>query len=142
MYATADMLLTSPQPQAAEQAQETAVEVVLVRAVLDGDRESFFRAILSDHVVVQVLLDVDRARHFESRFRRLFTLTLFGDDVVTEFDALVADIHARTSDEFFDFVLALAAEAAAEKTRRRFFSVHIVTHLACITFTELYDVID
>jgi len=43
MYATADMLLTSPQPQAAEQAQETAVEVVLVRAVLDGDRESFAR---------------------------------------------------------------------------------------------------
>ena len=43
MYATADMLLTSPQPQAAEQAQETAAEVVLVRAVLDGDRESFAR---------------------------------------------------------------------------------------------------
>jgi len=43
MYATADMLLTSPQAQAAEQAQETAVEVVLVRAVLDGDRESFAR---------------------------------------------------------------------------------------------------
>ena len=43
MYATADMLLTSPQPQAAEQAQETAVEVVLVSAVLDGDRESFAR---------------------------------------------------------------------------------------------------
>ena len=43
MYATADMLLTSPQAQAAEQAQETAIEVVLVRAVLDGDRESFAR---------------------------------------------------------------------------------------------------
>ena len=43
MYATADMLLTSPQAQAAEQAQETAVEVVLVRAVLGGDRESFAR---------------------------------------------------------------------------------------------------
>jgi len=43
MYATADMLLTSPQAQAAQQAQETAVEVVLVRAVLDGDRESFAR---------------------------------------------------------------------------------------------------
>jgi RNA polymerase sigma-70 factor (ECF subfamily) len=43
MYATADMLLTSPQAQAAEQAQETAVEVVLVRAVLNGDRECFAR---------------------------------------------------------------------------------------------------
>jgi RNA polymerase sigma-70 factor, ECF subfamily len=43
MYATADMLLTSPQAHAAEQSQESAVEVVLVRAVLEGDREGFAR---------------------------------------------------------------------------------------------------
>jgi RNA polymerase sigma-70 factor, ECF subfamily len=42
MYATADMLLTSPEP-AAEQSQEQAIEVVLVRAVLDGDRDGFAR---------------------------------------------------------------------------------------------------
>src|SRR6185295_11791186 len=41
MYATADMLLTSP--HAAEQSQEPAIEVVLVRAVLAGDREGFSR---------------------------------------------------------------------------------------------------
>ena len=38
MYVTADMLLMSP-----EQPQETAVEIVLVRAVLDGDRDGFAR---------------------------------------------------------------------------------------------------
>jgi len=43
MYATADMLLTSTPAHAAEQSQEPAIEVVLVRAVLDGDRESFSR---------------------------------------------------------------------------------------------------
>ena len=43
MYATADMLLTKPQANAAEQAHETAVEVVLVRAVLAGDRDCFTR---------------------------------------------------------------------------------------------------
>ena len=44
MYATADMLLTStPAHAAAEQSQEPAIEVVLVRAVLEGDRESFAR---------------------------------------------------------------------------------------------------
>ncbi|HKG48052.1 MAG TPA: sigma-70 family RNA polymerase sigma factor [Pyrinomonadaceae bacterium] len=43
MYATADMLLTSAQAPAAEQSQEPAVEVVLVRAVLDGDRDGFAR---------------------------------------------------------------------------------------------------
>lgn len=41
MYATADMLLMSPETHVAEPTQETAVEVVLVRAVLDGDRDSF-----------------------------------------------------------------------------------------------------
>ena len=43
MYATADMLLTSTQAHAAEQQQEPAIEVVLVRAVLEGDREGFSR---------------------------------------------------------------------------------------------------
>jgi RNA polymerase sigma-70 factor (ECF subfamily) len=43
MYATADMLLTSPQADAAEQEKETAIEVVLVRAVLEGDRDGFNR---------------------------------------------------------------------------------------------------
>ena len=43
MYATADMLLTSTQAPAAEQTQEPAIEVVLVRAVLQGDREGFSR---------------------------------------------------------------------------------------------------
>lgn len=42
MYATADMLVTS-QAHAAEPAQETALEVVLVKAVLEGDRDSFTR---------------------------------------------------------------------------------------------------
>ena len=41
MYATADMLLTSTQAHAAEPSQEPAIEVVLVRAVLEGDREGF-----------------------------------------------------------------------------------------------------
>ena len=43
MYATADMLLTSAHAHAAEQSQEPAIEVVLVKAVLEGDREGFAR---------------------------------------------------------------------------------------------------
>ena len=43
MYATADMLLTSTPAHAAEQTQEPAIEVVLVRAVLEGDRDGFAR---------------------------------------------------------------------------------------------------
>src|SRR6187402_370513 len=40
MYATADMLLMTSEAHAVEQ---TPVEVVLVRAVLDGDRDGFAR---------------------------------------------------------------------------------------------------
>jgi RNA polymerase sigma-70 factor, ECF subfamily len=42
MYATADMLLTTPHKTERESAG-TAVEVVLVRAVLEGDRDGFAR---------------------------------------------------------------------------------------------------
>ena len=41
MSATLDMLLMSPQADAAEQTQATPVEAVLVRAVLEGDRDGF-----------------------------------------------------------------------------------------------------
>jgi RNA polymerase sigma-70 factor, ECF subfamily len=43
MYATADMLLMTPEAHAAEQSQETPIEAVLVRAVLSGDRDGFAR---------------------------------------------------------------------------------------------------
>lgn len=43
MYATADMLLMTPEVHTADEPQKTAVEVVLVRAVLDGDRDGFAR---------------------------------------------------------------------------------------------------
>ena len=43
MYATADMLLTSAPAPAAEQSQEPAIQEVLVKAVLEGDREGFAR---------------------------------------------------------------------------------------------------
>src|SRR5215213_5459104 len=41
MSATLDMLLMNPQVDAAEHTQATVVEVVLVRAVLEGDRDGF-----------------------------------------------------------------------------------------------------
>ncbi|HEX3248351.1 MAG TPA: sigma-70 family RNA polymerase sigma factor [Pyrinomonadaceae bacterium] len=43
MYATADRLLMTAEAHAAEQSQEMAVEAVLVRAVLSGDRDGFAR---------------------------------------------------------------------------------------------------
>ena len=43
MSATVDMLLTSPQDRTERESAGSSVELVLVRAVLDGDREGFGR---------------------------------------------------------------------------------------------------
>jgi RNA polymerase sigma-70 factor (ECF subfamily) len=43
LEATADMLLPTPQAKASTDTPETRIEVVLVKAVLDGDRDSFGR---------------------------------------------------------------------------------------------------
>jgi RNA polymerase sigma-70 factor (ECF subfamily) len=43
LEATAEMLLPTPQAKASTETPETRIEVVLVRAVLAGDRESFGR---------------------------------------------------------------------------------------------------
>ena len=43
LEATVDMLLPTPQAKASTDTPETRIEVVLVKAVLDGDRDSFGR---------------------------------------------------------------------------------------------------
>ena len=43
LEATADMLLPTPQAKASTDTPETRIEIVLVKAVLDGDRDSFGR---------------------------------------------------------------------------------------------------
>ena len=43
MSATVDMLLTSPQDRTERESDGASVELVLVRAVLDGDRDGFAR---------------------------------------------------------------------------------------------------
>jgi RNA polymerase sigma-70 factor, ECF subfamily len=43
LEATADMVLSTPQAKASTDTPETRIEVVLVKAVLDGDRDAFGR---------------------------------------------------------------------------------------------------
>ena len=93
--------------------------------VVNRDRESFLRFLLADDVIVEVSFDVDRTRNFQRRFRDLFALALFRNDVIAELDTLVTDVNAGARDQFLNFVLALTAEAAAKKARRRFFFIHI-----------------
>ena len=67
--------------------------------VMNRDRERLFRFVLADDVIVKVSFDVDRARNFESRFRDFFAFALFGDNIVTQLDTLVANVNARACDQ-------------------------------------------
>jgi hypothetical protein len=81
--------------------------------VVDSHREGALGGVLADHVLVQHLADLARLRQvlqLEDRRRGEFLV----DDLVTEIDALVADVDAGAGDQFLDLALRLAAEAAEE----------------------------
>jgi hypothetical protein len=68
---------------------------------------------LPDHVFVQDPVDLLRLRQvLELEGGRSGELLV--DDLVTEVDALVADVDARAGDQLLDLALRLAAEAAEE----------------------------
>jgi hypothetical protein len=82
--------------------------------VVDGDREDLLGALLTDDVVVEDGLDVGRLGNRRQPKVLAVLLDLLGDDVVAQPDALVADVHRRTSDELLDLFLALSTERAGE----------------------------
>jgi RNA polymerase sigma-70 factor (ECF subfamily) len=108
MYATADMLLTStPAHAAAEQPQEPTIEVMLVGAVLEGDRESFARlyALYAPLVHGILLARVPRAEVddlvqdiFLHAFKKLHTLrdaAAFGPWIAMIARNRAVDFHRR-----------------------------------------------
>ncbi len=81
--------------------------------VVDRDRERALRLLLGDDVVVQDGVDVERLREVvEVELGRCRQFLV--DDLVTEIDALVADVDAGTGDQLLDLSLALPAEAAEQ----------------------------
>ena len=81
--------------------------------VVDRDRERALRLFLRDDVVVEDGVDVERLREVvEVELRRSGQLLV--DDLVTEIDALVADVDAGTSDQLLDLSLTFPAEAAKQ----------------------------
>src|SRR5690606_27602837 len=68
---------------------------------------------LADDIAIEEVLDL--ARHGQVNLLFLGALVgLLGDDVVTQMDALVADVDRRPCDELLDLALALSAEGAAK----------------------------
>jgi hypothetical protein len=79
--------------------------------VVDGDRQRPLGGVLADDVLVQDFEDLARlGKVLELEDGRSGELLV--DDLVTEIDALVADVDARPRDQLLDLSLRLAAEAA------------------------------
>jgi hypothetical protein len=82
--------------------------------LVDGDREALLRLLLPDDVLVEEGLDLVGLRQRRPGGDGLGLLVV-GDDLVTDVDALVADVDGGAGYELLDFVLRLAAEGAAQR---------------------------
>jgi len=110
LEATADMLLPTPQAKASTDTPETRIEVVLVKAVIDGDRDSFGRLYqLYAPMVHGILLariprsEVDDLVQdiFLHAFRKLHTLrdwAAFGPWIAMIARNRAMDFHRRTKE--------------------------------------------
>ena len=80
--------------------------------VVDGDGEDALGALLADDVLTELLDELLRSPHGRvTATARRSTLRLLADDLLTQLDALVADVDSTgPRDQPLDLVLVLAAE--------------------------------
>src|SRR5207237_3192258 len=83
--------------------------------VVHGDGEDFLGPLLADDVLIEDGLDLGGLRQ-AAELAGLLLFPFLRDDVVTELDALVADVDGRPGDQLSDVGLALTAERAAQRS--------------------------
>src|ERR1700730_7163815 len=94
--------------------------------VVDGDRQALLGLVLADDVGVEEIVALPRlGQAVPLQFGRLGQLFL--DDLVTQVDALVADIDARAGNELFDLLLAFSTERALQQVTAIADACHPVT---------------
>ena len=81
--------------------------------VVHGNCESLFSARLTDHILIKNIIDLLRLRQpVDIRTFRLFQPLLFADNIVAEFNTLIADVDRWTGNQLLNLFLPLAAERA------------------------------
>jgi hypothetical protein len=81
--------------------------------IVHRDRENFFGAVLANHILIQHFFDLS---WLGNRGRKLLIIFVdfFGNDVVAQPQALIADIHGWPGNQLFDFFLRLAAKRTSQ----------------------------
>ncbi len=90
--------------------------------VVHRDREHLLGAFLANHVLVENRFDLARPRNAQLGVLLLFAVNLFGDDVVAQPDALVADVDGGPGDELLHFFLRFSAERSSTGSDCRLFA--------------------
>jgi len=91
-----------------------ALVVNALVVVVHGHRQDLLRGLLADNIIVQDFVDVLRVGNFAGRVEEFFFFNFLSDDVVAQLDAFIADVNVWTGNQFFDFTLPFAAEAAMQ----------------------------
>ena len=85
--------------------------------VVDRNRERLLGAFLTDHILVEDVIDLFGLRNVPQPQVLVDVLVeLFFDDLVAELDALIADVDAGARDQLARLLLRLAAKAALQLT--------------------------
>src|SRR5665213_1458320 len=95
-------------------ARGTAAGLQALVVVVDADRQNLLCAFLTDYVLVEDLLDLMGLGKLVARTLGA-VLKLLADDVITQFDAFVANEDRWTGDELANLVLTLAAKGAIQE---------------------------
>lgn len=69
--------------------------------VMNSNRKDSFRALLTNHIIVEDFLDFCRAGNALDRPDDIIFLHFLGDDVIAQGNTLVADVNVRTGNQFF-----------------------------------------
>ncbi len=85
--------------------------------IVDRHGERFFGPLLPDHVLIEDVIDLFGFGNIAQPQSLVDVFVeLFFDDLVTELDTFIANVHARPGDEFTHLLLRFSAKAAFELT--------------------------
>src|SRR5260370_39545598 len=91
--------------------------VEAVGVVVHRHGENLLRAFLADHVLIEDVANLLRTRQVGLRQARLRASSrgLVANDLVAQIDAFIADEDRWAGNQFFHFMLALAAKRAIQQ---------------------------